>query len=269
MTFTIFGATGAVGSALLEHLRAEGHECVVPARDEIPEGRNLGRVFYCIGLTADFRHRLADTVQAHVCHFMEVLTRCTFERICYLSSTRVYAGCAAGLEDARSIATPLDPSDLYNLSKLLGESACLHVVTNGVVVRLSNVFDPRASHARGSSQNFLSQVLREATSGRVVLGTHPDSAKDYVLLQDVVEVLPKIALAGRHRIYNLAGGRNVSHRQIVERLGCVVEVQPDAPRVVFPVVSVERLRHEFGFEPRSVLDSLRPQHHAGGPSQGS
>jgi len=253
MKFTVLGASGFIGSHLAGYLRQAGHECLTPARgDSSVADMDLGHVIYCIGLTADFRRRPFDTVQAHVCFLAEVLEKYRFESLLYLSSTRVYAGAASGDEEAQLIA-----GDLYNLSKLTGEAMCFASGRGNVrVARLSNVFG-----ADFSSDNFLPSLIRAAVAdGRITLGTDLDSAKDYVSIDDVVSILPKIALAGNRRVYNVANGRNTSNSEVVEKIreltGCVLEVTGDARPVLFPPIQVARLRQEFGFSPAMLLDCL-------------
>lgn len=253
MKFTILGASGFIGSHLRAHLEETGHECFVPARgDASVFGQELGHVIYCIGLTADFRQRPFDTVRAHVCFLAEVLEKAKFESLLYLSSTRVYAGAASGDEDAQLMA-----GDLYNLSKLAGESLCFASGRANVrVARLSNVFGNDFS-----SDNFLPSLIRSAVAdGRVILGTTLDSAKDYVSIDDVASILPKIALAGKQRVYNVASGRNISNRELVEIIreltGCTVEVAGDARHVLFSPIQAARLRQEFGFFPTMLADRL-------------
>lgn len=255
--YTVLGAPGFIGRNLVASLRSRGLSVWAPERGS-PEIflRPLGHVFYCIGLTADFRTRPFDTVRAHVSVLAEVLERADFDSLLYLSSTRVYAGLDMAREDMPLLVNPGNPSDLYNLSKLMGESLCLSCGREGVrVARLSNVVghDP-------DSVNFLSELVREARGGRIVLRSDPESAKDYILLEDVLDVLPRIAASGRERIYNVAGGENVRHRDLVERLiqltGCALEVRPDAPSFRFPRIDIMRVRSEFDFTPASVLCAL-------------
>lgn len=253
MKFTILGASGFIGSHLRAYLEKTGYECFAPARgDASVFGQELGHVIYCIGLTADFRQRPFDTVRAHVCFLAEVLEKAKFESLLYLSSTRVYAGAASGNEDAQLMA-----GDLYNLSKLAGESLCFASGRANVrVARLSNVFGNDFS-----SDNFLPSLIRAAVvDGRIILGTALDSAKDYVHIDDVVSVLPKIALAGKQRVYNVASGRNISNRELVEIIreltGCAAEVAGDAGHVSFPPIQVTRLRQEFGFSSTMLPDRL-------------
>jgi len=87
----------------------------------------------------------------------------------------------------------------------------------------------------------------------VRLRTALDSSKDYVLLEDVLDMLPKILVEGRQNIYNIAAGQDITHREIVTALGCGVDVVPNAPRVTFPSISIARLKQEFNYMPSAVL----------------
>jgi nucleoside-diphosphate-sugar epimerase len=257
-SFTVLGAGGFIGSELVASFRSRNVAHFAPGRGDDLRGRDLGHVIYCIGLTADFRRRPLDTVEAHVSELLRILRDTRFDSLLYLSSTRLYAGCSSpATESARLSFSTADPSDLYNLSKAMGESLGLSSGKRFRVARLSNVYGRDFS-----SQNFLAMVLREAVQNRrVVLETSLDSEKDYVSVEDVVDWLPAIAEHGRHDVYNLAAGRNVSNRSLLmhvkELTGCSVDTRPGAPTFVFPQISIDRLREEFGANPRSVLSDLQ------------
>lgn len=258
MTFTIFGSTGFIGQALAARLAALGHTVLTPARGEpLPAGRDLGHAIYAIGMTADFRSQPFATVRAHVTVLAEILEHARFESFTYLSSTRVYAGAATGRPDQPLTVNPADPSDLYNLTKLAGEALCLGCGHPGAkVVRLSNV----VGKGRPDSANFIDALVREAKTGLIELRSDPQSAKDYIRLDEVVALLPRIAAAGRARIYNLASGRNLTHAVWLEALarltGCEVRVPTGLPPLVFPVIDIAALKAEFDFTPGAVLDVL-------------
>jgi nucleoside-diphosphate-sugar epimerase len=256
--FTILGGAGFIGSHLVSHLRGHGHECHVPARDEILTSTlPLGHVVYCIGLTADFRSRPFDTVEAHTGLFAALLRSARFDSLVYLSSARVYQSADSGGETARFTVDPADPSHLYNLTKLTAESLCLSLDRPEVrIARLSNVYGPDFE-----SDNFLTSVIRDAVQrASVRLEAHPDGAKDYVAIADVTEMLERIALEGRHRIYNVAAGRNVANGEIMSALreltGCAVEWTRKAPLVAAPPISIELLQEEFGYAPRQLSEQL-------------
>lgn len=256
--FTVLGARGFIGSRLLSYLRDRGHECAGVVRgDDLAARQPLGHAIYCIGVTADFRSRPFDTVRAHVCTVADVLETAQFESLLYLSSTRIYAGAAVTREDTALVASPGNPEDYYNLTKLTGEALCLASKREGVrVVRLSNVYGDDFS-----SSNFLPTVIRDAiVDRRVILHNSLASEKDYVSISDVVRTLPKIAVLGQHRVYNLASGVNTSNREILECIsgitGCSYAEQGNASITRFPVTDISRLRTEFKFDPKPLLAEL-------------
>lgn len=253
MRFTVLGASGFIGSHLVSYLRQEGYEYLTPGRgDPAVFSEELGHVIYCIGLTADFRQRPFDTARAHVCVLADVLEKSRFDSLLYLSSTRIYAGAANGAEE-----TPLMAGDLYNLTKMAGEALCFATGRPTVrVARLSNVWgnDP-------GSENFLASIIRDALEKQhVALHTSLDSAKDYVGIRDVTEILLRIATLGQERLYNVASGVNISNRALLERLaqltGCTYAAMEDAAVIRFPAIDIGRLKEEFGFGPSSVLEGL-------------
>jgi nucleoside-diphosphate-sugar epimerase len=256
--FTVLGAGGFIGSRLLSHLRAQGHECAAVVRGEpLPPRRPLGHAAFCIGVTADFRGRPYETVRAHVCALADVLEKGDFESLLYLSSTRVYAGASGTTEDSAVVSNPTRPDDFYNLTKLAGEALCRASGRHGVrVVRLSNVYGDDFH-----SDNFLPSVIRDAVTSRLVeLHSAPDSEKDYVGISDVVAVLPQVAVRGRQFLYNVASGRNTTNREILDALskatGCTCVARPEAPTTRFPAIDISRLRQEFDFEPTPLTGQI-------------
>ncbi len=257
MNYTVLGASGFIGRHLVDALRKSGHTVYAPPRDANDLfNRPLGHVLYCIGLTADFRTRPFDTVRAHVSVLADVLEKAEFESLLYLSSTRVYARSPNAAENTRITVDANAPSDLYNISKLAGESLCRSCGRTGVkVARLSNVIGDDLG-----SENFIYALVREALTGRLELHSDPESAKDYIVLEDVVSLLPQIAAHGQHTHYNVASGINLAHRDIVDKLveltGCKAVFRAGAPRHQFPIIDTARIRTEFGFSPTSVLNRL-------------
>lgn len=254
---TIFGASGFIGSHLVAELeRRQVDHLAIRREDELPR-ENLGDVIYCIGVTADFRSKPFETVEAHVCKLREVLQSCEFTSLTYLSSTRVYArNPGTACESDPLVVTPADAGDLYNISKAMGESLTLNCGKTTRVVRLSNVYGHDFKSA-----NFLQTLIRDAvTTRKVVLLTAPESAKDFVCIDDAVRALLQISTLGREQIYNLAAGKNVTNLELAEGLrkatGCVVEFAANAPQVSFPPINIDRLKTEFEFKPRRLLDDL-------------
>lgn len=261
MKFTVLGASGVIGTHMVHYLRLINAEVSTPARDDKRIfSESLGHVIYAIGVTADFRVRPFDTVNAHVCVLNDILQKADFSSLLYLSSTRLYSGAATGSEQASFSVTPFNSSDLYNISKLMGESLCLSCNRKNVrIARLSNVVGGGDEH----TENFVPSLLRDAKKGKILLRSDPSSAKDYIHIDDVVRLLHKIAHSGRHAIYNVASGRQIRHAEWINRLqtltGCVYEVEAGAPLLRFEPIEISRIEEEFNFQPRSALSVLQQE----------
>jgi len=253
---TVLGAGGFIGSHLSAELERRGLEVATPARDADLAERDLGTVFYCVGLTGDAPRRPLETVEAHVGRLSDLQRRCRFERLVYLSSTRLYLGAPSGREGETLRDDPGDGGRVFNLSKATGESLVLNGEGAGQVARLSNVYGPDSK-----SENFLTEVVTAACrDGAVTIHDAADSAKDYIHVDDAVEALIRIGLEGGDGIYNVASGRNVSHRELADGLetatGCDLEFATGGETVAFPPIDIARVQAEFPFSPRSVLEDL-------------
>lgn len=248
--FTIFGAGGWIGSALVDQLARNGHMVKGLRRNEWPdETTSLGHVIYAIGMTADFRSRPVETADAHVSVLAHVLRKYKFESLLYLSSARIYRSGSGTNESSTFQVCPADPDDVYNITKLAGESLCLSLPNPAIrVARLSNVIGPG-----DQSDSFLASVMSDARKGSVVINSAPDSEKDYVALSDVTQLCEAIALAGHNRIYNVAAGRNVSHREIAQLVarhtGAAVNFAPNGPKQLFPPIAIDLIQREFKAKP--------------------
>ena len=255
MIFTVIGGKGFIGRVVAERLRLDGYEVFVPDRDDSRlMKKELGNLIYAAGVTADFRYRQFDTIRAHVSTLLEILERAKFDSLLYLSSARLYRNALKTKEDSPIVMDSEDPENFYDITKLAGEALCHSSGRQNVrVVRLANVIG-RDFH----SANFLFDIIQSACSfGRVELRSALESEKDYVMVDDVVDLLPKIAMHGRHRCYNIASGVNIPHSEIVNsiasKIGFVGTVVHDAPKIIYPTIDIRRIQSEFNFVPKNVL----------------
>jgi nucleoside-diphosphate-sugar epimerase len=258
MRYTVLGAQGFIGRHMVDWLNHEGYEVHAPVRGQsLRTSHSLGHVIYAIGLTANFRTRPFETVDAHVSVLKDVLQHAEFDSLVYLSSTRVYAGAGRGGEDQILSVDVQCPDDYYNLSKLMGEALCLHSDRqNTRIARISNVVGP----GKGHSEDFLYSLVRDARTGHIHLRSDPSSAKDYIAVHDLPPLLARLSQPCLHRIYNLASGHQINHQSWLDglssRTGCTVSYQEDAPLQTFPVIQVDRIQAEFGFRAGNALELL-------------
>lgn len=271
---TIIGGNGYVGRHLLARLLRDGWACWVPQRDDVElMQRDLGHVFYCAGLTADYAERPFDTVEAHTSLLNRVLRDTTYTSLVYLSSTRLYDSLGrtstanAVTENTALTLDPNNPRHLYDLSKALGESLC-RVAANGsaCVARLSCVWG-----GTDAAEGFLPDLMRgvldvckkRPQKPRLQVNSSSLFARDYVHIDDVLDALVALAEPAKPTefgIYNVAGGRNISNSElfkcIFDASGCRIEAAHNDPAPALPRISIERMAQTFGWTPTDALKRL-------------
>lgn len=259
MKFSVFGFNGFIGSNMVDFLRNQKIECdeIDPNDPQVFE-KNLGHVIYCIGVTGDFRKKPFDTVEAHVCLLSKILKQCKFDSFLYLSSTRIYYNSITTDEDNVQIITnPNKFEDIYNISKIMGESLCLASNKQNIrIARLSNVVGDNVK-----TDNFLTSLIHDAViNKKIILHTTVESEKDYVFVNDVVEILSKIALEGKNKIYNIASGENIKVKEIIEELiknvNCEVCFSSDSNENIFPKINIKKITEEFNYKPTPILNKI-------------
>lgn len=257
--FTVLGASGFIGGTLAARLAEAGHDVYRPSRSELGrlDRRALGHVFYSLGV----EHACNDpfgAFEAHVEHLARVLQSCEFSSLTYLSSTRLYLEAPAARETETLRLVPDDPNAIFNATKIIGEQLCIAAKKTAIrVVRLSNVvgFAPNGT-------SLIPGLVKDAiTRGRLSLTISPLSSKDYIAVDDVCDLLPRIALEGQQSCYNVASGFNIELAEIVglvdREFPTACEWRAGAPTVIFPIVDIDRIRTEFAFQPRPVREALR------------
>ena len=254
MLFTILGSSGFIGSRLAQHLRSQGHDVYAPRKGDAGIfTRDLGRVVYAIGLTADFRHRPYDTAEAHVCYLAKVLRDARFSSLTYLSSARVYQGAETGTEETVLRVFP-DADGLYNLTKLAGEALCLQS-GRGMVARLTNII------GEGASESFVAQLIAEARTGRLHLRSALASSKDYLLIDDAVRALAALAAHDEMKIYNVGSGENITSAEILDALSTRFKFETTVAEsgaiAAFPVIDTTRIGILLDWRPQPVTQWLR------------
>lgn len=257
MMFTVLGATGFVGKSLVKHLLNIGMEVYTPdIRNEDISKKHLGHVIYAIG-ELDSKKNSSNVVESHVCYLNKLLNDSNFESLLYCSATRIYSGLNTAHEDNSLILDPMNINNLYPISKIMGESICLALDNPKIrIARLSNI-----SGFNHTSNLFLPTIIREAVDKKlIILRTKLQSEKDYVNIDDVVEILPKISLNGKYRIYNIAKGENTTNEEIITKLqnitSCEIKILPNAKDYSFPKIDIERITNEFNFNPKPLLSYI-------------
>lgn len=282
------GATGFLGGALLRRLGEQGHEILVLGRSE-PRGEGLPPLTFLPADLADpeavARHRESLRGVERVAHFAAAMLRssdpaaddpaaavavnvqgtasllaalpATVSGVCYASTVDVYGETVTVpvTEDH-----PVAPRTYYGATKHAAE-ALLRVwsARSGVPVaslRIAQVYGPGDTSAK-AIPNFLRACLRGERPP--VRGSGEDQ-RDYVYVDDVAAAALRALESGADGVFNVAGGRGISMRELlaaIQRLtgrtgdpGWALADRP-AGRTVF---DVGRARAVLGWEPRVGLE---------------
>ena len=264
---TVIGGQGFIGKALVAAFQHEGWDCWVPDRGTQwpqPE-RDLGHVFYCAGLTADYLARPAATVEAHVGLLSRVLQSPHYQSLVYLSSTRLYDGLPNGSladENAGFHVMPTHPRHLYDLTKLTGESLC-HLMGQGRarIARLACVYD-HSPDAEGFLPDLLRKLARTPVGTSLSLASSPHVARDYVHVSDVVRALVGIATQGTQPVYNVASGENLRNLELANQVAQVcnrhIVFESDQMPAQPPQINVRRLQSAFDWRAARVFETIGP-----------
>jgi nucleoside-diphosphate-sugar epimerase len=255
---TVLGSSGFVGSHLVEKLKKTGMDFYNPGRDENIKNRNLGDIIYCIGMTADFRKKPFETAEAHVCLLNDILKNGKFNSLTYLSSTRVYIRSKEKevFEDSPINISITDPDELYTLTKLTGERLCLSSGCNIRIARLSNVYGKDYL-----SENFINDIIKKIIErGDVKFFTTSTSAKDYISIESVTDLLIALAKKGNNEIYNIASGENISNAEIIEMLKIYFDFKysfdEQAKEIIFPRINIDKIKNQFNYSPSDNKEYL-------------
>lgn len=305
-TALVTGAAGFIGSHLVDHLLELG--CAVRGLDDLSDGRveNLSAardrmdfregsitdaalldalmpgvdVVFHLGANAsvprssanpayDFERNLAGTFEV-----LEAIRRHGAGRLLFASSAAVYG--EPQTEDGRMAEShPFVPKSPYGGTKLAGEfmieAYCRCYDLDQRRVRIFNTFGPRQ---RKYVMFDLLEKLRKDPAHLEVIGTG-EQKRDYNYVADTVLALLTVAAHpdARGNVYNIAGGRPVSIRELVDKIiDCTGLARPEITYtmqswpgdVISMVADTSRIEDELGYKPavglEAGLEKLRDWH---------
>ena len=206
--YTVIGGNGFIGSHIVTLLKELGRDVFVPDRNSCNSlNGELGKVIYCAG-NGDCAKSYFSVLEANTVLLAKLLQDAQFEKMVYISSTRVYMNHHSANETDDLIVTADDNRKLFNLTKLVAEELCLKSERDVTVVRPSNVYGLALN-----STLFLPSIIRHAiNNGEINMFVAPEYAKDYVSVNDVAKACVWLAenQNGNKEIYNVASGFNVT-----------------------------------------------------------
>ncbi len=132
----------------------------------------------------------------------------------YFSSISVYGETVTNDEITES--TPVDPSSFYGVTKFAGEKV-LQVTAQKtgfplLILRCCKVYGPGNSDtiSYGPDQ-FINTILKK---NRLALFGNGEEKRDYLFIQDLMDIIRQLALGETTGIINLASGKSLSFKEI-------------------------------------------------------
>ncbi len=294
MRLVVLGGTGFIGSHVVDHLLAAGHQvCVVSRGTELFRAPLPGVTY----VRADYRmpaalepvlsgcdavlHMVSSTVpgtadrqpQVDVADnlmaligWMQMMLARNVRRLIYLSS----GGTVYGVPEAVPIreSHPLRPINSYGIVKVAAESYIeLFRRTQGLqplVLRPSNPYGPRQGHE--GTQGLVNTLMHRAVTGEQVdIWGDGSVVRDYIHVDDLAQLCVAAVESGVTGVFNAGSGIGTSVRDMIDLVETVTgrtvakKFGPgrtvDAPVSVLDVAAAES---ELGWTPRvGLLDGLR------------
>ncbi|ELB2076206.1 NAD(P)-dependent oxidoreductase [Vibrio parahaemolyticus] len=257
--FTVFGGQGFIGSEFVKQLEMRGEQVFIPKREE-PDiyDKELGTIIYCAGY-GDCEKDPYNVINANVFLLSNILQRSHFDKLVYVSSTRIYMNNIGSNPDGDVSIICNDSRRLFNLTKLTAEEICIKSKKDCFIIRPSNVFGLAIN-----SPLFLPSITRNAiNNGYIDMYVTEDYAKDYVYVGDVVKSTLQIldSKKDKPRIVNIASGVNTTAKEIADILknktGCNVNwhnIENDKEQ--FPITDITEMKKHIDFEPIQVTTAL-------------
>jgi dolichol-phosphate mannosyltransferase len=157
---------------------------------------------------------------------------------------------------------PLAPDSVYGVAKAAATALGRIAPVRTVTLRLYSVYGPWEDTRR-----FVPTLLRHALAGRLPPLVAPDTARDFVHVDDVVDAFLRATRAPAATVYNVGSGRQTTIREAVELVRRELGIEEEPRWGTMParswdtdvwVANVARARAELGWEPRiGLAEGLR------------
>ena len=261
----VTGASGFIGSHLVNYLSSKKNVAVVALSRKQTSYSHLisdytdspeGDVLIHLAESNSNESFLSNAKKS--LDTIEVLSRKRYRRIIYISSAVLYG-------DASSIIhSPKDKiflNTLYSKEKFHSEKVVLRN-SNGIVLRLANVYGPNMS-----KKSVLSQILEQIPKKADLEVRDVNAIRDFVWIEDIVQGISIVALSDQNfekqfRIYNLGTGVGTSIGNLArltldlsghsERL--IVSQSREIKKSVI-ILDYSETHQIFGWKPNTSIES--------------
>ena len=143
----------------------------------------------------------------------------------------------------------LSTTDLQQ-DRILCDIASQNNIINSIILRLANVYGPSLSESKAEDRGILNKLTRMRFEGKnIQIYGDGNNIRDYVYIDDVLDLIPKISINGKDKSYNIGSGKNIESEKLINKIseitGCSVEVSSDAKEYSYPETSIIKIKKEL------------------------
>ena len=276
----VTGSSGFVGKNLVEELKRQDADVLtltyhdgrrIDIRDQqrvegiINEIRNIDIdiVYHLAAITSvpfSFENP-GETYDVNVLgtlNILELCRSCNADKIVFASSY-VYGQPQYMPIDEKH---PLQPTNPYARSKILGEELCRAYNTDFglkcIILRPFNIYGV------GQSKNFLiPSIIAQLRYGKIEL-KDPEPKRDFIYISDIIEAYIKAGeFNGDFDVFNIGYGKSYSVKEIVDKIiylyGKDVKVKYSGERrkneIMDTVADIKKAKEKLDWKPRVEIDN--------------
>ena len=274
----VTGSSGFVGKNLVEELKRQDADVLtltdhdgrrIDIRDQqrvmriIKEIRDVDIVYHLAAITSvpfsfENPRETYDVNVLGTLNILELCRSCNADKIVFASSY-VYGQPQYLPIDEKH---PLQPTNPYARSKILGEELCRAYNTDFglkcIILRPFNIYGV------GQNKNFLiPSIIAQLRYGKIEL-KDPEPKRDFIYISDVIDAYIKAGeFNGDFDVFNIGYGKSYSVKEIVDKIiylyGKDVKVKYSGERrkneIMDTIADIKKAKEKLGWKPGVEIDN--------------
>ena len=274
----VTGSSGFVGKNLVEELKRQDAKVLtltdhdgrrIDIRDQqrvngiINEIRNIDIIYHLAAITSvpfSFENP-GETYEVNVIgtlNILELCRLCNTEKIVFASSYIYGQPQYMPIDEEH----PLQPTNPYARSKILGEELCKAYNTDFGVKCI--ILRPFNIYGAGQNKNFLiPSIIAQLQYGKIEL-KDPAPKRDFIYISDIIEAyINAEEFKGNFEVFNIGYGKSYSVKEITEKIvqlyGKDVKINYKNERrkneIMDTVADIRKAKEKLSWEPSVNIDA--------------